>query len=116
MTHLSNKRRSCDSLRALGVVSDHVTAGTLECFLLLCCMLVTWQLKKKFQGFFKNLWVFFNVKSLTRGQTGRNTHKDGATNYSICLSIQLKPFDREFLKVCLVKNKAITILTDRSLR
>ena len=32
MTHLSNKRRSCDSLRALGVVSDHVTAGTLECF------------------------------------------------------------------------------------
>ena len=43
---------------------------------------------------------FFNVKSLTRGQTGRNTHKDGATNYSICLSIQLKPFDREFLKVC----------------
>ena len=72
--------------------------------------------EKKFQGFVKNLWGFFNVKSLTRGQTGRNTHKDGATNYSICLSIQLKPFDREFLKVCLVKNKAITILTDRSLR
>ena len=84
--------------------------------LLLCCLLVTWPLKKKSQGFVKNLWVFFNVKSLTRGQTGRNTHKDGATNYSICLSIQLKPFDREFLKVCLVKNKAITILTDRSLR
>ena len=116
MTHLSNKRRSCDSLCAFGVVSDHVTAGTLECFLLLCCLLVTWQLKKNSKGLSRICGFFFNVKSLTRGQTGRNTHKDGATNYSICLSIQLKPFDREFLKVCLVKNKAITILTDRSLR
>ena len=75
MTHLSNKRRSCDSLRALGVVSDHVTAGTLECFLLLCCLLVTWQWKKNSKGLSRICEVFFNVKSLTRGQTGRNlTH------------------------------------------
>ena len=87
----------------------------LSVFFLLCCLLVTWQLKK-IPRVFQEFVGFFNVKSLTRGQTGRNTHKDGATNYSICLSIQLKPFDREFLKVCLVKNKAITILTDRSLR
>ena len=45
-----------------------------------------------------------------------HTHKDGSTNHSIFLSIQLKPFDCEFLKVCLVKNKDITVMKDRSLR
>ena len=60
MTHLSNKRRSCDSLRALGVVSDHVTAGTLECFFfLLCCLLVTWPLKKKFPRVCQEFVRFF---------------------------------------------------------
>ena len=73
--------------------------------------------EKKFLRVCQEFWGFFNVKSLTRGSRSKpHTHKDEATNYSICLSIQLKPFDREFLKVCLVKNKAITTLTDRSLR
>ena len=74
--------------------------------------------EKKSGGFVKNLWYFLSrqVFDSKADRSKPHTHKDGATNYNICLSIQFKPFDCEFLEVCLVKNKAITVLTDRSLR
>ena len=41
-------------------------------FFLLCCLLVTWPLKKNPEGLSRICGIFWAVKSLTRRQTGRN--------------------------------------------